>query len=99
MRAQFAATGTGELTYDEAALEAWIDERFHNCNSTAFQTGTTRMAADPRAGVVDAQCRVHGMENLFIAGASVYATSGHANPAFTLIALALRLADHLRGAR
>lgn len=99
IRAQFAATGTGELTYDEAALEAWIDERFRHCNSTAFQTGTTRMSADPRTGVVDAQCRVHGMENLFIAGASVYATSGHANPALTLIALALRLADHLRETR
>jgi choline dehydrogenase-like flavoprotein len=58
--------------------------------------GTTRMSADPRRGVVDADCRVHSVDNLYIAGSSVFATSGHANPSFTLIALALRLADTLR---
>jgi choline dehydrogenase-like flavoprotein len=58
--------------------------------------GTTRMSADPRRGVVDADCRVHSVENLYIAGSSVFATSGHANPTFTLLALALRLADTLR---
>jgi choline dehydrogenase-like flavoprotein len=96
LRERFAASGTGELIYDEAALEHWVDERLANYNSNAFQMGTTRMAADPREGVVDAHCRVHGVENLFVAGASVYPTSGHANPGFMLIALALRLADHLR---
>jgi choline dehydrogenase-like flavoprotein len=58
--------------------------------------GTTRMSADPRRGVVDADCRVHSVENLYIAGSSVFTTSGHANPTFTLLALALRLADTLR---
>ncbi|MGA2780054.1 MAG: GMC family oxidoreductase [Steroidobacteraceae bacterium] len=58
--------------------------------------GTTRMSADPRRGVVDADCRVHSVDNLYIAGSSVFATSGHANPTFTLVALALRLADTLR---
>jgi choline dehydrogenase-like flavoprotein len=60
------------------------------------QMGTTRMARDPKAGVVDAQCRVHGVANLFIAGSSVFPSYGFANPTFTLLALALRLADHLR---
>jgi choline dehydrogenase-like flavoprotein len=58
--------------------------------------GTTRMSTDPRRGVVDADCRVHSVDNLYVAGSSVFATSGHANPTFTLVALALRLADTLR---
>ncbi len=60
--------------------------------------GTTRMAADPGQGVVDAHCRVHGVGNLFIAGSSVFPTTGSANPTLTIVALALRLADHLRAA-
>lgn len=58
--------------------------------------GTTRMSDDPKAGVVDAHCRVHSIENLYVAGSSVFATGGYANPTFTLVALALRLADRLR---
>ncbi|MEZ5700999.1 MAG: GMC family oxidoreductase [Burkholderiaceae bacterium] len=42
--------------------------------------GTTRMASDPSRGVVDADCKVHGVEGLYVAGASVFPTSGHANP-------------------
>jgi choline dehydrogenase-like flavoprotein len=58
--------------------------------------GTTRMHADPRRGVVDARCRVHGIDNLFVAGSSVFPTYGTANPTFTILALAFRLCDHLR---
>ncbi|MCB1968893.1 MAG: GMC family oxidoreductase [Geminicoccaceae bacterium] len=58
--------------------------------------GTTRMHADPGKGVVDAHCRVHGMSNLYIAGSSVFPTSGMANPTLTIVALAIRLADHLK---
>ena len=58
--------------------------------------GTTRMHADPRQGVVDADCRVHGLGNLSVAGASVYPTAGAANPTLTLVALSLRLSDHLK---
>lgn len=57
--------------------------------------GTTRMHPDPTRGVVDADCRVHGVDNLFIAGSSVFPTAGFANPTLTIVALALRLADHL----
>jgi choline dehydrogenase-like flavoprotein len=59
-------------------------------------TGTTRMHDDPAQGVVDADCRVHGVSNLFVAGSSVFPTSGVAAPTLTIVALALRLADHLR---
>lgn len=59
--------------------------------------GTTRMAGDPSRGVVDADCRVHGVENLHMAGSSVFATGGFANPTLTLVALAVRLGARLRG--
>jgi choline dehydrogenase-like flavoprotein len=58
--------------------------------------GTTRMAATPEDGVVDGDCRVHGVQNLFVAGSSVFPTAGNANPTLTIVALALRLADHLK---
>jgi choline dehydrogenase-like flavoprotein len=58
--------------------------------------GTTRMHASPRCGVVDAECKVHGLGNLFVAGSSVFPTGGYANPTLTIVALAIRLADHLR---
>lgn len=63
---------------------------------TNHHMGTTRMARNPARGVVDADCRVHGIDNLYIAGSSVFPTGSWANPTFTLLALALRLADHLR---
>ena len=53
------------------------------------------MSADAASGVVDADARVHGVENLFIAGSSVFPTSGYANPTLTLVALAVRLGRHL----
>lgn len=59
--------------------------------------GTTRMHEDPRQGVTDADGRVHGVSNLYVAGSSLFPTGGYANPTLTIVALALRLADHLRG--
>ena len=58
--------------------------------------GTTRMHNDPRKGVVDENCRVHGISNLFIAGPSVFPTSGYANPSLTIVALAVKLSDHIK---
>jgi choline dehydrogenase-like flavoprotein len=55
------------------------------------------MHADPTHGVVDPTGRIHGQENLFVAGSSVFPTSGFANPTLTIIALAVRLAEELRG--
>jgi choline dehydrogenase-like flavoprotein len=57
--------------------------------------GSTRMSRDPRRGVVDSDCRVHGIANLYVAGGSVFPTGGYANPTLTIVALALRLAEHL----
>ena len=61
----------------------------------AHHCGTTRMHDDPKRGVVDRECRVHGVANLYVAGSSVFPTVGFANPTLTLVALSLRLADHL----
>ena len=58
--------------------------------------GATRMHTDPSMGVVDADCRVHGVRNLYVAGSSVFPTYGCSNPTLTVVALALRLADHLK---
>jgi choline dehydrogenase-like flavoprotein len=63
----------------------------------SHHAGTTRMGVDPRSSVVDPDTRVHSVRNLFVAGSSVFPTSGYANPTFTIVALALRLADHLQG--
>ena len=59
-------------------------------------SGATRMAADPRHGVVDADCQVHGVRGLYVAGSSVFPTGGHANPTLMIVALAIRLARRLR---
>ncbi|MHC4992267.1 MAG: GMC family oxidoreductase [Planctomycetota bacterium] len=69
---------------------------FEGVTGDWHQMGTTRMADGPERGVVDSDCRVFGLDNLYVAGASVFPTSGVINPTLTLVALALRLADHVR---
>lgn len=90
--AEFGRSGIGRVRIKMDSDGEWPPTRGGD-----HHLGTTRMAADPSHGVVDADCRVHGVDNLFMAGSSVFATSGFANPTFTITALALRLADHLRG--
>ena len=58
--------------------------------------GTTRISLSPKGGVVDHNCQVHNVDNLFIAGSSVFPTSGSANPTYTIAALTLRLSKYLR---
>jgi choline dehydrogenase-like flavoprotein len=70
----------------------WPDEMYGD----AHHMGTTRISRDPAQGVVDENCRVHGVANLHVAGSSVFPTSGAANPTLTIVALAIRLADHLK---
>jgi choline dehydrogenase-like flavoprotein len=58
--------------------------------------GTTRMSNHPQTGVVDANCKIHGVSNLYIAGASCFVTAAAPNPTLTIVALSLRLSDHLK---
>jgi choline dehydrogenase-like flavoprotein len=58
--------------------------------------GTTRMSDDPRDGVVDKNCKVHDVENLYIAGSATFPTGGYANPTLTNLALTIRIADQLK---
>jgi choline dehydrogenase-like flavoprotein len=64
---------------------------------TNHHIGTTRMSIAADKGVVNRDCRVHSVENLFISSSSVFPTGGHSNPTFTILALGIRLADHLKG--
>jgi len=76
--------------------DVWEDA-FKRVRRSRHHIGTTRMHTDPRQGVVDINCQLHSVENMFIAGSSVFPTMGGlANPTFTIIALALRLSDHLK---
>jgi choline dehydrogenase-like flavoprotein len=67
-----------------------------NLEGTWHHMGTTKMNKSPSYGVVDENCRVHGVRNLFIAGSSVFPTAGANFPTITITALAIRLADHLK---
>ncbi len=58
--------------------------------------GTTRMSDEPKNGVVDKHCKVHGIDNLHIAGASCYTTAAAPNPTLTCIALTLLMSDHVK---
>ncbi len=69
----------------------------HLITSSYHHMGGARMANNPKRGVVDADCRVHSIDNLYIAGSAVFPTSGYANPTLTIVALSLKLAAHLRG--
>ncbi|MGC9954339.1 MAG: GMC family oxidoreductase [Rhizomicrobium sp.] len=90
---QLLASRTGMLRLNLRDRSQWLD----GLDWGNHHMGTTRMHVDPRKGVVDANLQVHGVSNLFVAGSSVYPTYGAANPTINLLALALRLADHLKG--
>ena len=84
--------GDGEVVVEDAA---WEDSWDHRVMTTWHHMGTTRMASTPRQGVVDTDCRVFGMPNLYVAGSSVFPTGGGSPPTLMIVALALRLATHI----
>jgi choline dehydrogenase-like flavoprotein len=86
-----AGLGTLKLVHDPEGLPN-IDRPV----GSHYLMGTTRMHDNPKQGVVDANCRVHGIHNLFVAGSSTFPTGGYANPTLTIVAMALRLGDLLK---
>jgi choline dehydrogenase-like flavoprotein len=94
LRRELQRAGVGEL--DSPLLHGGEFPAFQDAS---HHMGTTRMGRDPRTSVVDPDCRVHDVDNLFVAGSSVFPTSGYANPTATIAALAVRLADHLESRR
>ena len=72
------------------------DSYWQTLRGSYHHIGTTRMSSNPKEGVVNADCQVHGISNLYITGSSVFPTSGLSNPTLTIVALALRLADRLK---
>jgi choline dehydrogenase-like flavoprotein len=94
LRREFSRSALGELILepDEADIEQVIRR---DGAYGGHHIGTLRMGRDPTTAVVDANCRVFGVGNLYVAGSAVFPTSGQANPTLTIVALAIRLARHL----
>lgn len=88
---EFAKVGLGKLNLelDQGVPQVFLPSIHHHM-------GTTRMHEDPKQGVVDANCKVHGVSNLFVASSSVFPTGGYANPTLTIIAFAIRVADQVK---
>ncbi len=87
----FAERGIGRMINTD-----WDDGRPRLLGGTHHHLGTTRMSAEPDAGVVDPDCRVHHWENVHVVSGSVFPSAGFVNPTLTVVALALRLGRHLR---
>lgn len=89
----FRQSGVGSLDYQPEDVE--IEMTRYGAYG-GHHIGTARLGSDPASSVVDPDCRVHGVDNLYIAGSAVFPTSSQANPTLTIVAMALRLADHLQ---
>jgi choline dehydrogenase-like flavoprotein len=93
---EFERLGLGE--FDRKQIEflqdptAWV----HRAHDSAHHMGTARMHEDPRRGVVNSQCQVHGLSNLFVGSSAVFPTSARSNPTLTMLALCVRIADRLK---
>ena len=93
---EILAEELGKLGEGRVRLTMKRQEKWQRIYGGAHHIGTTRMHNNPKHGVVDRDCKIHSMSNLYIAGSSVFPTAGFANPTYTIVALALRLADHLK---
>jgi choline dehydrogenase-like flavoprotein len=91
---ELSAAGVADVSLDPAIEGGAWPESFRD-QGTWHHIGTTRMHDSPKLGVVDRHCRVHGIENLYVSGSSVFPTAGGNFPTITIIALALRLSDHI----
>jgi choline dehydrogenase-like flavoprotein len=92
---EFQRAGIGVIKLDEWVANQCSDWT-KNISDQFHHIGTARMHDSPRRGVVDRNCRVHGISNLYIGSSAVFPTSGHSNPTLTILALCMRLADRLK---
>jgi choline dehydrogenase-like flavoprotein len=88
---EFEQQGFGRLETSLETSDPWPVNQ-----EASHHLGTTRMGDDPQTSVVDKNLRVHSVDNLYMAGGSVFPTSGCANPTYTICALSIRLAEELR---
>jgi choline dehydrogenase-like flavoprotein len=93
---ELGRTGAGRLRMESSATTGY--DPIKDLNEGHHHMGTTRMHNEPRQGVVNADCRMHGVSNLFIAGSSVFPSYACDDPTLTIVALALRLSAHLKSA-
>ncbi|HVY74663.1 MAG TPA: GMC family oxidoreductase [Puia sp.] len=93
---QAGASGIGRVKISEELADEKNDHVPKSTGGGWHHMGTTRMSDDPKSGVVDADCKIHGIQNLFIAGSSCFPTGAGVNPTYTIVALSIRLADHLK---
>lgn len=87
LQEEFAQAGLGTISFTKELFTS---------PSSVHPIGGTRMSSNPRLGVVDENCKVHDVSNLYIASSAVFPTSGYANPTLTVVALACRIADHIK---
>jgi len=92
LAADLSQSGVGRFEYDPDSVE---EEVTRYGAYGGHHIGTVRMGNSPRDSVVDINGRVHGVHNLYVAGSAIFPTSSQANPTLTVIAMALRLAEHL----
>lgn len=88
------SAGAGSLRFIHER-EACLDRIRELASDGYHQIGGTRMSRSPSDGVVDPDCRVHGLDNLWVASSSTFPSAGQANPTLTIVALACRLAAHI----
>ncbi len=93
---QLGVAGIGRVKLAPFLQDTHDDSLPASTSGGWHQMGTTRMSETPATGVVNADCRVHGISNLFVAGSACYTTAGAVNPTLTVVAISLRLSDHLK---
>jgi choline dehydrogenase-like flavoprotein len=93
LRRAVEGCGCGTIEYEEERLDQYA--RSSVLPMGGHHIGTARMSDSPSAGVVNADGRVHHVDNLYVAGSATFPTSGQSNPMLTIVAMALRLAQHL----
>lgn len=93
---QVGKAGIGRVKLADFLTDESTDAMPDDTSGGWHHMGTTRMSDDPKTGVVDADCKIHGIDNLYVAGSSCFVTGGAVNPTLTVVAISLRLATHLK---